>query len=261
MKKFLLGLLVVAAFTSCSNHGKKITIEGTKGEVFYKGDGVTERDAKKLGEYLKTELYFDNENRKSVQLMRAEDGDGYDVHFVVDETKIKANPKLKDNFRIIGTAISANVFGEKAVNVYLSDKRLKDFETLKFDKEKAAELIAGPTSENTIDPNNLPGWDHDKAGDVSFHWKGISDQESKTIADYIVQNGAFSGGTAHIFMTKEGDRIILSFPMIESARTDPATLAEVEKVSKEIKENVFANADYSFRVTDEQMKTIKTYDY
>src|SRR6185436_18509110 len=104
-------------------------------------------------------------------------------------------------------------------------------------------------------------FDHHKAGDVDFYWKDISNEESKTIADYIVKNGSFSGGTAEIYMTKEGGRYVLRFPMIESARTDASVLSTVDKVSKEIKDNVFANVPYSFIVTDENMNTIKSWDY
>ncbi len=259
MKKILFGLLLITAFTACSNHGKKITIEGTKGEVFYKGEGVTERDAQKLGNYLKEAEYFDNKAGKSVQLMKAKDGEGYELHFVVDQQKVKETPGVEESFRIIGAAISTNVFGGKPVDVYLSDKKLKDFVTLLYDKQKAEDLTAAP--DEKVKTDYTDGWDNDKAGDVTFHWKGITDDESKTIADYIVQNGSFGGGTAHIFMNKEGERFILRFPMIESALTDAGTIAQVEKVSKEIKDNVFANVAYSFYITDEKMATVKAFDY
>ncbi|HMK24882.1 MAG TPA: hypothetical protein VK483_02555, partial [Chitinophagaceae bacterium] len=131
----------------------------------------------------------------------------------------------------------------------------KPIRTLAF---KKAEVIEPEKEGPTL---TRADFDHDKAGDVDFYWKDISDEEAKTIADYIVKNGAFSGGTAEIYMTKEGGRYVLRFPMIESARTDPAYLEAVEKVSKEIKDNVFANVSYSFIVSDEQMNTIKSWDY
>jgi hypothetical protein len=257
MKKILFGVLLITAFTACSNHGKKVTIDGTKGEVFYKGDGVTERDAQKLGNYLKEEEYFDNETAKSVQLMKSKEG--YDLHFVVDEKKAKETPGIDNTFRLIGAAISENVFSGKPVNVYLSDSKLKDFMTILYDEKKAKELLAGP--DDKTPPADATGWDEDKAGDVTFHWKGITDEESKAIADYIVKNGSFAGGTSHIYMTKEGGRFILRFPMIASARTDPSYVAEVDKVSRQIKDNVFADVPYSFYITDENMTTVKAFDY
>ncbi|HEV7783514.1 MAG TPA: membrane lipoprotein lipid attachment site-containing protein [Chitinophagaceae bacterium] len=260
MKKILFGLLLVTVFAGCSNYGKKVPIEGTKGEILYKGDGVTERDAQKLGKFLKEQEYFDNVTAKSVQLLKTKDGDGYDLHFVVDEKKVKETEGVENTFRLIGATISENVFGGKPVNVFLSDEKLKDLVTILYDKKKAEELVAVPEEKKT-EALDVKDWDHDKAGGVEFYWKGISDEESKTIADYIVQNGAFAGGTANIYMTKEGERFILRFPMIESARTDPAYIAEVGKVSQQIKDNVFANAPYSFYITDENMTTIKAFDY
>ena len=62
-------------------------------------------------------------------------------------------------------------------------------------------------------------------------------------------------------MTKEDDRYIIRFPMIESARTDPSVLATVEKVSKDIKDNMFPNVPFSFFATDEQLNTVKSWDY
>ena len=89
MKSIILSVVVALAITSCTNYGKKAAIEGSKAEVYYKGDGVTEAYAKKLGAYLKDVIkYFDAEKRQSVQLMKSKD-DGYDIRFVVDKKKLE----------------------------------------------------------------------------------------------------------------------------------------------------------------------------
>ena len=261
MKTFILSLLVAVALTACTNYGKKVSIEGTKGEVFYKGDGVTEADAKKLCKYLKDDIhYFGPDKKLSVQLMRSKD-DGYDVRFVVNEKKLNESPEAAKFFEQIGAAMSIDLYNEKPVNIYLTDDHFKELKSFPFDVAKV-KALKKPAPENNLAGLTKDDFDHNAAGGVDFYWsKNISDEESKTIADYIVKNGAFSGGTAEIYMTKEGDRYILGFPMIESARTDPSMLAEVEKVSKEIKDNVFANVPYSFYATDEQLNTVKAWDY
>lgn len=259
MKKIFAGLLTCLVFIACSNHGTKVTIDGTKGEVFYKGDGVSEADAKKLGNFLKEEEYFDNKTDKSVQLRKAKDGDGFDVHFVVDEKKIKETPGIENSFLLMGMAISKSVFANKPVNVYLADESLKDFTTLPYDKKKAEELQAEDDTETTLE--NVKDWDKDEAGGVNFFWKGISDEESKKIADYIVESKDFEGGTAELYMTKDGDRYVISFPMIESARNNPTYHAEVAKVSKKIKDEVFPNDPFTFHVTDERLKVVKSWEY
>ena len=140
MKKIIYGLLAAVALTSCSNYGKKVNIEGTKGEVYFKGDGVTEADSKKLGEYLKNVIhYFSDDKALTVQLMKAKD-EGYDIRFVVDEKKLNASPEALQFFEQIGPAMSIDLYDNKAVNVFLTDTHLNDFKSIPFDKEVIKKL-------------------------------------------------------------------------------------------------------------------------
>ena len=260
MRSIIFLLLVAVTLTACTNYGKKVSIDGTKGEVFYKGDGVTKEDAEKLGKYLKDDImYFSEDKKLSVQLTKSK-GEGYDVRFVVDEKKLNESPLAAEAFEKIGAAISLDLYNEKPVNVILTDDHFKEIKSIPHDAARVSAL-----KEKFAD-NNKPeftksDFDHDTMGGVDFYWKDISDDESKTIADYIVKNGAFRGGTAEIYMTKEGDRIVLRFPVQEDARTDPSYLAQVEKVTKEIKDNVFADVPYSFAITDTYLNKVKTWDY
>lgn len=260
MKSTILFLLLAVTITACTNYGKKVTIEGTKGEVFYKGEGVTKEDAEKLCKYLKDDInYFGNDKRLSVQLTKAK-SEGYDIRFVVDEKKLKEKPEVVEAFEKIGVAMSIDLYDEKPVNIILTDDKFKELKSLPHDvakvnamKEKFKDKGAGGDIKSD--------YDHDTAGGVHFYWKDISDDESKRIADYIVENGSFAGGKSEIYMTKEGDRTILRFPVTESAGKDPSYLAKVEKVTKEIKDNVFPDTPFSFSVTDVYMNKIKTWDY
>jgi len=88
MKKSLSLLLFIAflsvfSLTSCENYGKKIKISGTKGEVFYKGEGVSEADATKLGNFLKETGFLGNETGASIQVTKV--GERYVVRFVYDK--------------------------------------------------------------------------------------------------------------------------------------------------------------------------------
>ena len=260
MKPIILALFIAIALTACTNYGKKVTMEGTKGEVFYKGDGVTEADAKNLCKYLKDDIhYFGPDKSLSVQLMKSK-GEGYDIRFVVDEKKLKETPEAVTFFENIGAVMSIDLYNEKPVNIILTDLHFKEIKSLPYDAAKVKALKEKPADKGLAGLTKSD-FDHDSEGGVDFYWKGVSDEESKTIADYIVKNGSFGGGTAEIYMTKENGRYILRFPMIESARTNPSILASVEKVSKEIKDNVFADVPYSFYATDEQLNTVKSWDY
>ncbi len=259
MKKIILSLLVVVALTACTNYGKKVKVEGTKAEVYYKGDGVTEDQAKKTGEFLKSASFFDSGKEASIQITK--EGEVFTIRLVYDKEVADTMKGIEDAFKIIGAQASKDVFGGKKVNIALANKSFKDYKTIPYDEAVAKSLEAPAPIEQTGTVLTKEDFDHDSAGDVNFYWKGISDDESKTIADYIVKNGSFSGGTAELYMTKEGDRYMIRFPVVEASRTDPAILAELEKVSKQIKDNLFADVAFSFYMTDERLNTVKAWDY
>ena len=273
MKKILLSLLILISLASCSNHGKKIKVEGTKGEVYYKGDGVTEDDAKKVGKFLKEQSFFSTDRGASVQVTK--DGEEYILRFVYDKSVYDTLKGVDNAFKTIAVKASKELFGGKKVNIALASKTFKDFKTISYDEafaksmDEPAPLNDNPVTDDplgddpSIDVTTLTkdDFDHDKAGGVDFFWRGITDQESKTIAEYIVENGAFADGTAEIYMTKEKGRYILRFPVIESARDNPAFHAELDKVTKQIKDNVFANVPYTFHMTDERLRSVKAWDY
>jgi hypothetical protein len=257
MKRIFLFLLIAVSLAACTNYGKKFKVEGTKGEIYYKGDGLTENDAKKTGEFLKQQ-FFTPDKAASVQLTK--EGDEYTIRFAYDKTVYDTLKGVVDAFKIMGVKASKEVFGGKKVNIALANRSFKDYKTIPYDEATAKSMEAPPPPKDEL-VLTKDDFDHDVAGGVNFYWEGITDDESKTIADYIVKNGSFAGGTAELYMTKKGDRYMIRFPMNESARTDPATLATVERVSKEIKDNVFANVPFSFMVTDEMFNTIKSFDY
>jgi hypothetical protein len=259
MKPIILSLFVAFTLASCSNYGKKVKVDGTKGEVFYKGDGVTESDATKTGEFLKKEGWISSGKKASVQISK--EGENYIIRFVYTKSVYDTLKGIDDIFKNLGVRAAKEIFGGKKVNISLANDHFKDYKTIPYDEATAKALEEPPPVKDDV-VFSKDDFDHDVAGGVDFYWtKDIADDESKTIADYIVKNGAFSGGTAEIYMTKEDGRYILRFPMIKSARTDQAMLAKVEKVSKEIKDNLFANVSYSFYATDEQLHAVKAWDY
>ncbi len=256
MKKITLILLVALSLAACTNHGKKIEVPGTKAEIYYKGDGVTEDDAKKTGEFLKESDIFSAGNKASIQLTK--EGEEYTIRFVYDKSVYDTLKGVDDVFKIIGAKASKEVFGGKKVNIALANKSFKDFKTIPYD-EATAKALEAPAEDETV--LSKDDFDHDTAGGVNFYWKGITDDESKAIADYIVKNGAFAGGKSEIYMTKDGDRYILRFPVKSSAIEDPSYVTTLDKVVKEIKDNVFAEMPFSFFATDTNMATLKAWEY
>lgn len=253
----ILTSLGLFALASCTNFGQKINIEGTKGEVFYK-DGATDSDAYKIGNFLKQDGFFGNTKEASVQV--AKQGDNYTVKFVYNKDYYEKNAWIEDFFRKYGARMSKELFEGKKVDIALTDKYFKDFRNIPFD-QSAAESPPSSSGSFHEEAVNKSDYIHEAVGDVNFYWKGLSNLETKPIVDYIVQNGSFAGGTAEIYITKEDDRYIIMFPVKPEYRNDENTIAQVKKVSKEIKANVFPNDPYSFQMTDEYLKALRTFDY
>jgi hypothetical protein len=113
----LIGIALLR-IASCNNYGKKLTFNG--GEVYYT-DQVTEADAKKLGEYLVKEKFFDG-TRKTVQLNKT--GSTIEVRMVVKKDGEKA-PNTVETFTSVATELSQNVFNGAKVVVHLCDDHLK----------------------------------------------------------------------------------------------------------------------------------------
>ena len=172
MKKIILALLISIGLMACSNYGKKIKIEGTKGEIYYKGDGVTESDAKKTGEFLK-DIFFTSDKAASVQISK--EGEEYLLRFVYNKSIYDTLKGADNAFKIIAAQASKEVFGGKKVNIALADDSFKDFKTIPYD-EDVAKSLEKPAPSSTDDVMvNKTGFDHEKAGGVNFYWKGISD--------------------------------------------------------------------------------------
>ena len=143
MQKIILGLFATASLAGCtsSDYGKKVTIEGSKGEVYYKGDGVTEADAKKLGEYLTTIVhYFKAENPSSVQLTKAKD-EGYDIRLAVDENKLNDFTQANEVYaKNLGALLSIDLYDNKPVNIFITDIHFKESKSIPFDPEEVKKV-------------------------------------------------------------------------------------------------------------------------
>lgn len=128
IKFFLCLLLLCLIFTSCnSGYGKEYKLDA-KHNVYYKGDGVTEAQAKKLAEYLKEQSYFQDSIESTVQLVKVKDT--FNINFVVDEKKLTKG--YETNFLLFGGFISESVFNKAPVTIQLTNNMLKPFKNLGY---------------------------------------------------------------------------------------------------------------------------------
>lgn len=128
MRKLLFVLFIVAStlMVACNSWGDKY-MANEKSEVYYK-DGATADDAKRLGDFLLKNNYFDSLTDKSVQLTKT--ADTFNVKFVVDKAKVSETENADMLFTIMGAAISSDVFSNKPVKVILADTRMESFKEM-----------------------------------------------------------------------------------------------------------------------------------
>lgn len=129
--QFLLAVTILSVtITSCNqNYGKEYKLDKMH-NVYYKGEGATEEQAKKLAEYLKKEDYFQDSIEATVQMIRIKDT--FNLNFVVDQTKLIAD--YGDKYLLFGGYISKNVFNNAPVTMQLTDYKLNPFKNLGYAK-------------------------------------------------------------------------------------------------------------------------------
>jgi len=100
---------------------------GPEESVQYTG-GAGKADADTLGRFLKSDGYFDGRGAKTVRLARR--GQTLVVSFVVKEG-LWRNPNIVEGFERLRTALSAQAFGGRPVEVRLCGERLEAKKTLR----------------------------------------------------------------------------------------------------------------------------------
>lgn len=129
-KYFLIIAIISPAISACSqNYGKEYKLD-SEHNVFYKGDGVDEAQAKKLADYLKAQAYFEDSVKSTVQLVKV--NDTFKLNFMVDETKITSG--YENKFLLFGAFISESVFDNAPVTIQLTNDKLEPFKNLGFAK-------------------------------------------------------------------------------------------------------------------------------
>jgi len=129
-KLLLLTLIIAIGISACNqNYGKEYKLDKMH-NVYYKGEGLNEAQAKKLAEYLKEQDYFQDSINATVQLVKNKDT--FNLNFVVDETKLMSG--YENKFLLFGAFISEGVFDNAPVTIQLTNDKLEPFKNLGFAK-------------------------------------------------------------------------------------------------------------------------------
>jgi hypothetical protein len=126
---FVLPLLLAGCGNNEAVSGKKVAITD-KSTVYYKGAGVTDSLALRLGNFLKEVGYFNGKDEQAVQLTAGKDS-GFQVHFIIDKVAYQKNSKqYRQIFWYWQDLLSEQVFKHKPVSVVLSDRLFKEVEAM-----------------------------------------------------------------------------------------------------------------------------------
>lgn len=107
-------------------NGKKYTVND-KHHVYYKGDGVTEDDAKKVGTYC-TNIGLFGETDMDVQIAAEKNSAYTKVRFIVDKSKV--TPEVETGFLNIGNDMATKVFPDRTLHIILTDDHFDDIKDL-----------------------------------------------------------------------------------------------------------------------------------
>lgn len=108
-------------------NGKKYKADD-KHTVYYKGDGVTEDDAKKVAAYYKEIGLFAGENEMDVQINGEKNSNEIVVKYIIDKSKITS--ETENGFVQITGDMAGRVFPGKTLRTVLADENLDDVKDL-----------------------------------------------------------------------------------------------------------------------------------
>jgi hypothetical protein len=122
MKKIFTILILTISLMACRSYGDSISIN-EKSIVYYKGN-VQVAEAKKLGDFLLLQGYFNTTDQKAVQLLKK--GSTYMIRFIVEENDVQADREnVLFAFEVWRDWIQEHVFPNQSVQVELVNERLK----------------------------------------------------------------------------------------------------------------------------------------
>lgn len=251
--KLFVTFLCLFTLAACSNYGTKVTFPDHKGEVYYKGDGVTEADAKAVGKFLENQQFFLKDDKKrSVQISK--DSGRVKARFVVDEKALASIPNADESFELIGALMSREVFNNTPVDVVFTDEFFKDIKTIPY---KAGALAAANIREEI---NQMQKKEYNK--NTLYYTKDIPAEEADVISAYLVKGGFFTtDGNKDLLLAKTARNGFLVRFLIKASFANEAGLQKADNFGKEMKKDLFPDVPLQFEVLDEDLEPIKTFNY
>ena len=254
--RLLIAFISALILISCTgNFGKKVTFESTKGEVFYKGDGITDADAKATGNFLKKEKFFMADDKvRSVQIIKT--GDRIQARFVIDEKGLAEVKNADQLFEIIGAKMSAEVFNDSPVDIIYTDKTFKDKKILTYNPK----VLESESSRIAKEIKLMKRRDFNN--NTVYYTANVKEKDMDVFFKYLRDSGFFTeSGSADLIVNQAGDGSVrIRFPVKNDFNTDEG-MQKIEAFAKVLKTDMFESIPLEFEALDEDMKLIRAFSY
>ncbi len=245
-------------------NGKKYIFDKTH-NIYYKGEGLTETNAKDLAENLKEQGYFISDHEASAQITKTDaTKDTVNLKFVVDKAKL--NPDIEKIFLQMGTLIPKKVFNGAPLIVYLADDQLDDIKTLGYAKpaeeEKETIIQAQSSSEQPVsDPAaKLAPKYKEIIPNNKIYYSDASASKLDTVTDYLSSAGFFKKDRQLSIVFDRNDQgYFLMLPFGEKYLNDQSFLQNVQLMDEEMQKKFFRGEHFTLYACDLNFKPAFSY--
>ena len=127
-----IGILIFTLFLATIIYSQYIpdkTLDYNKNQLYYT-DNVTEAQAKKLGDYLKSEGFFKDDSETTVKIDKQEDTYVFSMIIIAEYLN---NEEVLNNMKLVSNELSVNVFENNKVIVDLCNNRFKVLKSISGD--------------------------------------------------------------------------------------------------------------------------------
>lgn len=245
-------------------NGKKYAFD-KKHNVYYKGKGLTETNAKDLAEYLKEQEYFAGDKEAAVQISKTDaTKDTVNLKFVVDEAKL--TPVIEKGFLQLGTFIPKNVFNGAPVDVYLADDQLDDIKNLGYatpaEEQKTTMAQTPSSSEQPVsDPAaQLAPKYKEIIANNKIYYSDASASKLDTMTNYLSNAGFFKEGRQLSIVFDKNDKgYFLMLPFSEKYLNDSSFLENVRLMGEDVQKKFFPDEQFTMFACDLNFKPAYSY--
>lgn len=268
----LVSAAALLLLAGCNNNGKDYKLD-KEHNVLYKGEGLDEFTAKKFGEYLKEEKYFQDGIAATVQIVKSkETKDTVYLNFVYDQTKV--NPDIEKAFIALGGRISEAVFAKSPVHICLLDSVYKMFKNIgpasAADAQKQQEKTTDNTQTNgndqVVSENNI---DFEKAvmppyykeiNQSRFYYNKAAEPHIADLEAYLTEGDFFKEGKrAQVVLLGKGDEYVLKLPMDDSYLNDNTMMNNVQLMVNDMQDKFFGGETFAIWLCDLQFKPVHSF--